>query len=266
MHNIKHYYFCTMIPKYINILTDFGFNLIFADENNKDLLIDFLNAVLSSLKIHIQDIRYKIRYKNTEFNGEHDEEEKVIIDLYGVNEVGDDFLLEVVKQKYFNQKIFYYISRFVQEEGTLDFNRYCNLKGIYSIGILEFEAHHTKSVLEDFFILNEKNHQPFLDDFAILIIDLSKFNKKEDELSSNFDKWAYIFKNLDKLNEIPEQFENELFKKLFKITEFSALRKEQQKEYLKSLKRYYDLQNAMNYARKVGFEKGYHMAELKYKE
>jgi len=33
--------------KYINLLTDFGFKRIFADESNKDLLIHFLNSIMA---------------------------------------------------------------------------------------------------------------------------------------------------------------------------------------------------------------------------
>ena len=80
-----------MTSTYINILTDFGFKRIFADEKNKDLLIDFLNAVMEFQGIEIKDISYK----NTEFVGEYEEDKKVILDLYCTNEKGEHFLIEV---------------------------------------------------------------------------------------------------------------------------------------------------------------------------
>jgi hypothetical protein len=51
-----------------------------------------------------------------------------------------------------------------------------------------------------------------------------------------------------------------LFVKLFKLAEFRAMNKEQQRAYMDSLKRYNDWQNVLDYAH----EEGYHEAELKY--
>jgi hypothetical protein len=39
---------------YVNPLTDFGFNRVFAQEENKDLLIHFLNTILEQEK-HIKN-------------------------------------------------------------------------------------------------------------------------------------------------------------------------------------------------------------------
>ena len=39
------------MPRYINPYTDFGFKKLFGEEANKDLLIDFLNAVLPFLQM-----------------------------------------------------------------------------------------------------------------------------------------------------------------------------------------------------------------------
>ena len=43
--------------KFINPFTDVGFKLIFGQEINKDLLIDFLNSLLEGER-HIKDIRF----------------------------------------------------------------------------------------------------------------------------------------------------------------------------------------------------------------
>ena len=47
----------TMMEKYINPYTDFGFKKLFGTEMNKDLLISFLNALLKGQR-NIKDIRY----------------------------------------------------------------------------------------------------------------------------------------------------------------------------------------------------------------
>ncbi|MBN2890882.1 MAG: PD-(D/E)XK nuclease family transposase, partial [Bacteroidales bacterium] len=45
-----------LTPRFINPFTDFGFKKIFGEEANKDLLIDFLNELLSFQNQHIKDL------------------------------------------------------------------------------------------------------------------------------------------------------------------------------------------------------------------
>ncbi|MBR1755486.1 MAG: PD-(D/E)XK nuclease family transposase, partial [Bacteroidaceae bacterium] len=44
--------------RYINPYTDFGFKKLFGTEMNKDLLISFLNALLSGSAKEIEDVQY----------------------------------------------------------------------------------------------------------------------------------------------------------------------------------------------------------------
>ncbi len=44
--------------KYINPFTDYGFKKLFGDENNTDILIDFLNAILQGKVSPIEKIYF----------------------------------------------------------------------------------------------------------------------------------------------------------------------------------------------------------------
>jgi len=241
-----------MPTKYINLLTDFGFKRIFADESNKDLLMDFLNSIMYFQGIQILDISYK----NTEFVGEYEEDKKIILDLYCISEKGEHFIIEVqrAKQIYFQKRLLFYASRLIQEQGIKDKTWNYNFKGVYSIAILDFEMTQNENILNRYRILNEDTYTPLIEDFGIILIDLRKFDKEEHELTSNFEKWLYLLKNLDKLNHIPLQLRQHLFVKLFDLAEYRALDKEQQKTYMESLKKYNDWQNFLDYAHKEGYE------------
>lgn len=78
--------------RYVNFYTDFAFKKLFGTEVNKDLLISFLNALLSGEE-EIKDLTYL----NTEHLGEHEEERKAVFDVYCVNEKGERFLVEMQK-------------------------------------------------------------------------------------------------------------------------------------------------------------------------
>jgi len=245
--------------KYINLLTDFGFKRIFADESNKDLLIHFLNSIMRFQGIKIKDITYK----NTEFVGEYEQDKKIILDLYCISEKGEHFIIEVQRgeQEFFKKRLLFYASRLIQEQGIKGEKWNYNFKGVYSIALLDFDmTEENEEILNTYRILNEKTHKPFLHDFGIIIINLNRFKKQENELKSNFEKWLYVLKNLDKLKEIPLKLRQRLFVRIFDLAEYRALNKEQQKAYMESLKKYNDWQNVLDYAHK----KGYKQASLEY--
>jgi hypothetical protein len=66
-----------MTEKYINPFTDFGFKKIFGEEENKDLLLDFIQTLLPEKKNIIS-----ITYLKTEKLGRANTERKAIFDLY----------------------------------------------------------------------------------------------------------------------------------------------------------------------------------------
>ena len=49
-----------VVQRYVDILTDAGFKAVFGDQRNKDVLIDFLNAILPEER-QIKDLEYARR-------------------------------------------------------------------------------------------------------------------------------------------------------------------------------------------------------------
>lgn len=80
------------------------------------------------------------------------------------------------------------------------------------------------------------------------------YNKSEEELETNFDKWLYVIKNLHRLENIPERLKTKIFEKLFKTAAYSALNKEERSKYEESLKYYNDLKNSLDTAFDEGNE------------
>ena len=87
------------MEKYINPFTDFGFKKLFGIESdsyriNKELLIDFLNQILSNRE-SIKDLTYL----NTENLGNSKVDRKAVFDLYCENEIGEKFIIEIQNVK-----------------------------------------------------------------------------------------------------------------------------------------------------------------------
>ena len=126
---------------FINPFTDFGFKKIFGEEPNKDLLIDFLNELLREHDASIKDLTYK----KTEHLGKSDMDRNVVFDLFCENERGEKFIVEMqkAKQSFFKDRMLFYSTFPIQDQGIKKQNWNYNLKAVFAIGILDFTFEHS---------------------------------------------------------------------------------------------------------------------------
>jgi flagellar biosynthesis/type III secretory pathway protein FliH len=81
---------------------------------------------------------------------------------------------------------------------------------------------------------------------------MPKFSKSIDELNSKFEKWLYVLRNLNRLQERPEKLQERVFEKLFHIAEIAKFNQLEWMSYEDSLKYYRDLKNSFDTAREEG--------------
>ncbi|MFN8576944.1 MAG: Rpn family recombination-promoting nuclease/putative transposase [Candidatus Sericytochromatia bacterium] len=250
--------------RYINPFTDFGFKKLFGEEDNKDLLIDFLNSLL--YKEHKHKIK-DLTFKKTEHLGSTEMNRKAIFDLYCEDEIGQKFIVELQKaeQKFFKDRTVYYSTFPIQEQakrGDWDYQ----LNHVYCIGILDFTFDEDKDFPDKYLYeveLTERlTKKLFYDKLLYVYIEIPKFKKREDELESNVDKWLYFLKYLSNFEEIPKPLQTEMFIKAFEIAEIANFNEEQKFDYEKSMKYYRDLKNVIDTSEELGFEKGYVKGEF----
>jgi predicted transposase/invertase (TIGR01784 family) len=241
------------MSKYVNPFTDFGFKKIFGDEQNKDILIAFLNELLPS---HHQI--QTLNYKPTEHLGAYDLDRKVIFDLYCENEKGDKFIVELqkAKQTFFKDRALFYSTfpiREQAEKGGWDFE----LRSVYCIAILDFSFDEKDpDYLHHIQLKNQKN-QIFYDKLMFVFVEVRKFNKTLEELQNNTDKWLYFIKHLPDLEQLPEALHNNIFSKILNIAEIAKFDRREADDYETSLKYYRDLYGVIYTARREGRDEGY---------
>jgi len=243
--------------KYINPFTDFGFKKIFGEEANKDLLIDFLNELLA---VENQKIK-NLTYKKNEHLGQTGLDRNVVFDLFCENEKGEKFTVELqkAKQSYFKDRMLYYSSFSIQEQGVKGEWDY-QLKAVYVIGILDFiidENRPDDIVVSHNKLMDIHRHKIFFDKLTFITLQMPNFKKSAEELETNFDKWLYVIKNLAYLDRIPEKLQTKIFEKLFSVASYSAMSKEEREAYEESLKYYNDLKNSLDTAYSDGKEEAY---------
>lgn len=246
------------MSRFINPFTDYGFKKLFGEEANKDLLIDFIN----SLEIHNCKVT-KLAFKKTEKLGHVAIDRKAFFDIYCTDEKGNRFIVELqkVEQKFFKDRALYYSTFAIQEQaekGEWDYQ----LSGVYFIGILDFELfgekHKPNKYKHDVMLVELEDNNIFYDKLKFIYLEVPKFNKKENELITELDKWLYFLKYLSNLENIPNVFSNEMFLKAFGIAEMLNMDKESRIEYEGSLKAYLDLKVILD----ESFDKGKLEGEL----
>ena len=254
----------TMQDKYLNPFTDFGFKKLFGEEPHKDLLINFLNTLLPA-RHQIQDLYYT---KN-EQQGTTSFDRKAIFDLSCITSSGERFIVELqkAKQNYFKDRSVYYSTFPIQEQaqrGDWDYK----LSAVYTVGVLDFifdEDRESKDVVH-FVQLKNQNNRVFYDKLTFIYLTLPKFNLTLKELKTNQDKWFYIFRHLQDLQDIPPELQGDIFVKLFEIAQLACFNAIERTAYEDSLKNYRDWKGIIETAQEEGREIGQEEGRMKERE
>ena len=168
--------------RYVNPYTDFGFKKLFGTEMNKELLISFINSLLSD-KEQIRDLTYL----NTENLGISEADRKAVFDVYCETDSGEKILVEMQRgqQLFFKERSLYYASFPIQQQGKRGDWDY-QLKAVYVIAILNFVFDHTHDGYfhHEVQLTDSKTREVFYDKLTFIYLEMPKFNKKEEELDS----------------------------------------------------------------------------------
>ena len=180
--------------KFISPQNDFAFKRIFGDEQHKEVLISFLNSVLdlddenAVAEVQVMDPYQAPRLKQFK---------ETILDIKATCQSGRQFIVEmqVEYQHHFYKRALYYSSKAYAEQLKIGID-FTELKPVYFIGVLNFEAMPGSRYLSRHLILDAETHEQHLHDFEFCFIELPKFAKHESELQSVVDKWIFFLKNL----------------------------------------------------------------------
>ncbi|MDR2042150.1 MAG: Rpn family recombination-promoting nuclease/putative transposase [Tannerella sp.] len=243
---------------FMNPRPDFGFRKIFMD---RELLIDFLNGLIGE-RAQITGVEY---LPNT-VAGEWDADRKAVFDLYCTNSEGEYFIVEMQRclQPHFIDRSLFYASAVIRSQapaGKWDYR----LKAVYFIAVLDFveftEADVRESYVEQACLYRRNAQRPLSDKLNMLYIELPKFKKTPEELTTNADRWFYLLKNLEKLKDRPPEVQGRIFEKLFKRAQINRLTTKEMEEYKTSVLEYDSIKSAIAYSKERGIEEGIEKGE-----
>lgn len=199
--------------QFADIKNDIAFRKIFGNENKKEILISFLNAILKlENSQQITWVKILNPYQLPIVLGA----KSTILDVKAKDKLGNEYIVEmqVTDKIGFAKRVVYYSAK--SYSAQLDEGKeYYKLKPTIFIGILNFEFLEGQDYLSRHLILDVKTQEHKLKDLEFNFIELPKFNKTEKDLQTLVEKWVYFIKNADTLTVLPPNLDDEGLKSAY---------------------------------------------------
>jgi predicted transposase/invertase (TIGR01784 family) len=192
--------------KFVDVKNDVAFRKIFGNDNRKEVLISFLNAVLllnDDKKIVAVDILTP--YQLPEIKGG----KVTIVDVKAKDQNQKTYIVEmqVAEMDGFDKRVLYYASKSYSAQIERG-DEYEKLNPTFFIGILDFVVTQNSSYINRHKVIDLETGENFIKDIEFNFIELPKFNKLEKELDTIIDQWVYFIKNAENLEVIPENIQD----------------------------------------------------------
>lgn len=257
------------LAPFVNLRSDVGFKAVFADRNNKDILIGVLNQILPP-EARIEDIK---EYSDREQRRDVPYGKKTVLDLVCVNRDDRTFVVEMQasEEDFFFERCVYYASGLYHLELS-DGVRYKGLRPVYVVSFLNYRLRHDDESLwdTDHFIshwrFTEKRTGMVADQtISVIFVEMTLFTKTLEECVTEFDRLFYIFKNSEGFQRIPEWIEEAggISRRLAEACEVAAFDKEKKLKYEIDKMNEWDILAQREFAERKGFEAGYADGEAK---
>ncbi|MCX2450313.1 PD-(D/E)XK nuclease family transposase [Pedobacter sp. PLR] len=100
------------------------------------------------------------------------------------------------KQALFRERCIFYLSRLINEQISVLNTWQEPLKEAYLVAVLDFKITDSEpeTYLQDIALINKVSGKLFYPRLGFKFLELPGFNKKEEELETDLDKWLYTLK------------------------------------------------------------------------
>ena len=275
------------MQRYLNPFVDYGFKKLFGTEENKDLLISFLNALLDE-----EDPIKEVRYKNVEQIGEINGTRTNYFDVYCTTETGHEFIVEMQNswKPFFKDRTLYYAAKPIRDQGkrglqeaideemTEEIDKHSaqedgnvskpekkkpwdhHLNDVYLVAVMNFSLPNKEypedSYLHKIKLVDIEDFHVFYEKLTLIYLEMPKLNNVRLDLSTMRGKWLYALHILSNYDYQPKELREGVFEKLFRQAELAQFTPEQDLAYERSQKVYWDTYNEINGAKIIGHQEG----------
>ena len=235
--------------RFIDPKIDFAFKKIFGSSDSKDILINFLNAILYEAQPLIEDLEIIDSQPENPTLGAQETRLDVKATING-----DRIALveiQLINVPSFGNRVLYNAAKSYSQQLTGK-DRYERLKTVISLKIADFEMFENQPEFMSRFVFQEKEQQFQCPDTAIelVFLELPKFSKELAALETTADQWIYFLKNTSTLETVPETLSAvPEIQKAFRIAREDNFTQEELKELQKQELWIQDQQIAIEIAR-----------------
>ncbi len=281
-----------MAERYLNPFVDYGFKKLFGTEENKDLLISFLNALIGG-----NDPIKDLQYKNVERIGDVIGTRTNYFDVYCQTATGQEIIVEMQNtwQPFFKDRTIYYASKPIHDQGKKGFQDAdatlsrehpdngkalgenkkeengtgtkkrnkdwdFELKDVYVVAMMNFrlpqKEYPEDSFLHKIQLMDVVDFHVFYDKLTLYYVELPKIDHVKLDLDTPLGRWFHALNNLYYYDMKPQNLNEPVFDKLFRQAELAQLTPDQDMDYERSMKVYLDTVNQIKGARILGREDG----------
>ena len=250
------------LAPFVNLRSDVGFKAVFADKNNKDILIGVLNQILPP-EARIEDIK---EYSDREQRRDVPYGKKTVLDLVCVDKDDRTFIVEMqaAEEDYFFERCVYYASGLYHLELS-DGERYKGLRPVYVVSFLNYRLRHDDESLwnTDHFIsywqfTERRTGMVANQTISIIFVEMTLFTKTLEECVTEFDRLFYIFRNSEGFQRVPEWIEEAggISRRLAEACEVAAFDKDKKLKYEIDKMNEWDILAQREFAERKGLEEG----------
>jgi predicted transposase/invertase (TIGR01784 family) len=191
--------------QFLNPRTDLAFKKIFGSDQSKDILLSFLNAVLT-LSSPIADVTIVDPYQAPKVVGMKES----AVDVRAVDENGRQFIIEmqVLNVNGFEKRVLYnackaYAGQISKGED------YPKLSDVIALTITDFTMFPQRPDGISTFRLKADDGGLYSDDLELVFIELPKFHGEEADLATMDlkDKWLFFLKHAKDLSIVPDSLQ-----------------------------------------------------------
>lgn len=236
--------------QFADVKNDIAFRKIFGNENRKEALVSFLNAVLDFHDDQrITEVTILNPYQLPKLKGG----KVTIIDVKATDQAGRTYIVEMQVGDIdgFEKRVLYYSSKsYVDQIKRADFYR--KLRPVIFIGILDFEQTENKNYISRSQVRDIETGERTIKDIEFTFIELPKFTLELDQLKTLTEKWVYFIKNAESLVVIPENTNDEGLKSAYEEANVQTWTQEELDAYEYAFMREEDEKARLDQAKKDG--------------
>jgi predicted transposase/invertase (TIGR01784 family) len=201
---------------YVNPYTDIAFKRLFGQESTKDILMDFLNALLP-----IETPITSLTLANTEILRDFKLQRGILFDIRCTDAHGATFIVEMqrLREEYFFDRSVFYASSAIRaqlDKGRGDFY----LRPVFFLAIMDFlldAPELRRDAIQEISLRNKEGFEAYKK-LRFIFVQMPLFTKNLDELATRRDEWLYTLRELPKLEQMPAPLKREpIFRKFFEI-------------------------------------------------